>query len=97
MMDTVWQGLIGGFFFGLTVFVIKRDLGRLSGKVDALAERHHLCRESLFRDFVSVGSCREHREEADEKVGNLFGRIKEVEERTSRLNGFMAGDGRSRL
>ncbi len=84
------QSLISGFFFGLTVFVIKRDIGRLSAKVDEVAERQQSCRETLFKDFVAGEFCRDRRNESEEKMGNLFGRIKEVEGRTSHLTGLMS-------
>jgi len=93
-MENLIYALISGVFFGLTVFVIKRDLGRLAAKVDELAERQRLCRESVLKDMVPFSFCREHRVETESKIANLFGRIKEVEERTSRINGLMAAERR---
>lgn len=93
-MEKLAQALITAVFFGLTVFIIKRDLARLSAKVDELSERQRLCRESLYKELVLSSFCREHRAEADDRIANIFERIKDVEERASRLNGIMAAEKR---
>lgn len=95
-MEKLIHAGISALFFGLAIFIIKRDLGRLAAKLDELADKHYLCRESLPRDYVPARLCRDHRREEEDKISNVFARLKTVEERTSRLNGVLAAGARKR-